>query len=56
VKIEITKAQLEAIKLLADDTSAMCGVAGPTDDSWRKAIRLIDRMLAKNKLAPRAFS
>jgi hypothetical protein len=55
MKIEITKSQLEAIKLLADDCSAMCGDS-ETDVSWKKAIKHIDAMLKKNGLPPRDFA
>jgi len=49
LKIEITKAQLEAIKNLTDDVDSMIGTApGENGELWIKYVRLIDRMLAKN--------
>lgn len=49
MKIEITKAQLDAIKKLTDDIDAMIGSAqGENDEIWSKYVRLIDRMLEKN--------
>lgn len=52
MNIEISIAQLKAIKLLADDCNAMIGGA-ETDESWEKAVAHIDQMLNKNGLAPR---
>lgn len=54
IKIEITEAQLKAIKALADDVNAMIG-CGESDKYWKAHIKHIDKMLEKNKLAPRAF-
>lgn len=54
IKIEITEAQLEAIKDLTDDISSMIG-CGNTDDRWEEQVKLIDAMLEKNKLKPRKF-
>lgn len=49
MKIEITKAQLEATKNLTDDIDAMIGAApGENDELWSKYVKLIDRMLEKN--------
>lgn len=56
MKIEITPAQLEAIKHLADDISAMIGSNGEEDQIWERKVMLIDRMLKKNNLAPRDFN
>jgi len=53
--VNITKAQLEAIKNLADDTYAMLG-CGDNDKYWKHHIRLIDNFLSKNKLKPRDFN
>jgi hypothetical protein len=49
MKVEITKAQLEAIKCLTDTVSGMIG--GYDEDYNKEAIhnvRLIDRFLKKN--------
>jgi len=54
MKIEVTEAQLKAIKSMADDMSAMLG-CGDNDKIWAKNIKMIDNLLAKNKLAPRDF-
>lgn len=49
MKIEVTPAQLEAIKNLTDDCASMVGGGEyESDRIWLKYIRLIDRMLAKN--------
>ncbi|WP_265495017.1 hypothetical protein [Providencia heimbachae] len=49
MKLEVTKAQLEAIKSLADDCAAMLGSGSEEADRiWSKHIQLIDRMLRKN--------
>ena len=56
MKIEVTKAQLEAIKNLADDISGMLGQGDPWPDrAWIKHIEDIDRMLKMNNLPPRNF-
>lgn len=56
MKVEITKAQLNAIKHLCDDCEAMLGGSGDgsesktenCDDIWGKQIKLIDRFFIKN--------
>lgn len=49
MKLEVTKAQLEAIKALTDDCAGMIGGGcEEADRIWSKHIRLIDRMLRKN--------
>lgn len=49
MKIEVTPAQLEAIKKLTDDCASMIGSGDDDSDRiWSRHIRLIDRMLAKN--------
>lgn len=49
MKLEVTKAQLEAIKYLTDDCAGMIGGGcEEADRIWSKHIRLIDRMLRKN--------
>lgn len=49
MKIDVTPAQLEAIKNLADDCDSMIGSGGYEEDRiWSRYIRLIDRMLEKN--------
>lgn len=56
-KIEITEAQLEAIRRMADTLSAMRGVSdGDFDKHAIHDIRLVDRMLKKNNLPPRRFN
>lgn len=54
MKIEITKAQLEAIKNMADDMSAMVG-CGDNDKIWIKYIKHVDKMLKNNGLEKRCF-
>ncbi len=49
MKIEITKAQLEAVIAVRDDIHAMIG-CGEDDRQWEKNVKLIDRMLKKNNL------
>lgn len=58
IKLEVTEAQLKAIKEMADTLSAMLGCSdeGSFDTDVKRQIMLIDRMLKKNKLAPRKFS
>ncbi|EPN1620225.1 hypothetical protein ACTV1I_002547 [Cronobacter dublinensis] len=52
MKLDVTPAQLEAIKRIADDVDAMigCGEAA-SDKAWSRSVNLIDRMLAKNGLS-----
>ncbi|ELR7052261.1 hypothetical protein QRK99_001131 [Escherichia coli] len=49
MKLDVTPAQLEAIKRLTDDCASMvgCGEA-ESDKAWSRNIVLIDRMLKKN--------
>ncbi len=52
MKLEITEAQLNAIKRMADDIEAMCG--GYDDEvemNFQKNLRLVDRFLKKNNLS-----
>jgi len=49
MKIEITEAQLKAIISMKDDMEAMIGAADD-DSHWIKYIRLVKRMLKKNKI------
>lgn len=54
MKVEITKAQLQAIREIAEQEDAMLGCSD--DDSIRiKWLRLIDRFFEKNGM-PRATS
>ena len=49
MKLEVTPAQLEAIKRLTDDCASMVGCGeDESDKAWSKNIDLIDRMLKKN--------
>lgn len=49
MKLEVTPAQLEAIKNLTDDCDSMCGGGElESDKEWRDYIAKIDRMLHKN--------
>lgn len=54
MKVEITKAQIEAIKDTVEDLRAMIGCEGDDDNdvdkAWKKQIRLIDNFLNKNGL------
>lgn len=49
VKLDVTPPQMEAIKRMADDVASMigCGEYG-SDETWRKNVKLVDRMLEKN--------
>ncbi len=49
MKIEITKAQLQAIKNMKDDIEAMIGCGEDDDIQWKKNIRIVNSMLKKNK-------
>lgn len=51
MKIEITKQQLQAVINMKDDIEAMIG-CGEDDSHWVKNVRLVKRMLKKNKLEP----
>ena len=49
MKIDVTPAQLEAIKRLVDDCDAMIGCGNEEEDAaWINNVKLIDRMLEKN--------
>ncbi|HHA2202593.1 TPA: hypothetical protein ACOEAW_001615 [Enterobacter hormaechei subsp. xiangfangensis] len=49
MKLDVTPAQLEAIKRLTDDCASMVGCGEEeSDNAWSKNIDLIDRMLKKN--------
>lgn len=53
-KIEITEAQLKAIKSIADDMEGMIG--GADDDThWLRNIKHVDNLLKRNGLSPRSF-
>jgi hypothetical protein len=54
IKLEVTEAQLKAIKDMANDMGAMIGCSD-NDKYWKHNIKMIDAMLKKNKLMPRAF-
>jgi len=56
--INITNVQLEAIKRMADTLYSMIGCCDEEshfDKTVRHDIKLVDRMLEKNKLKPRDF-
>jgi len=56
MKIEITEAQLKAIKTMTDFISAMHGGCDTeTDNQIKHNVRLVDRMLGKNNLPPRDY-
>lgn len=58
-KIEITDAQLKAIKRMADILNTMVGSCDEESDFDKTVIhdvKLVDKMLKNNKLAPRDFS
>ncbi|EMM5376466.1 Uncharacterised protein [Klebsiella pneumoniae] len=49
MKINVTPAQLEAIKQLTDDCDSMIGSGdNEVDKVWSRHIKLIDRMLESN--------
>ncbi|HBW6841816.1 MULTISPECIES: hypothetical protein [Klebsiella pneumoniae complex] len=49
MKINVTPAQLEAIKRLADDCDSMIGCGNyEADKAWSRNVKLIDRMLESN--------
>lgn len=49
MKIDVTPAQLEAIKRLTDDCASMIGCGDEcSDKAWARNVVLIDRMLKKN--------
>lgn len=49
MKINVTPAQLEAIKRLADDCASMIGCGNyEADKAWSRKVKLIDRMLESN--------
>lgn len=49
MKLDVTPAQLEAIKRLTDDMASMIGGGeGGSDEIWHKNVKLVDRMLEKN--------
>jgi len=52
VKLDVTPAQLEAIKRMVDDVDAMIGCGdSASDKAWERNVNLIDSMLAKNGLS-----
>lgn len=53
-EVYINREQLDAIKLLADDCSAMIGCS-EQGDKWIKAVSLIDEMLLNNSLPQRKY-
>lgn len=55
-KIEITDAQLKAIVRMADTLSAMVGCGDEEfDKPVKHDVKLVDKMLEKNKLVPRNY-
>ncbi|CAD5863882.1 hypothetical protein [Escherichia coli] len=49
MKLDVTPAQLEAIKRLTDDCASMIGSGeDDSDKAWARYVGLIDRMLKKN--------
>lgn len=49
MKLDVTPAQLEAIKRLTDDCASMIGCGNEdADKAWARNVGLIDRMLKKN--------
>jgi len=48
ILLEITPQQLEALKNIVDEASAMIGVGEDEDLTRIKRIKLVDRMLKKN--------
>ena len=55
MEIDITPAQLNAIKGLADEASAFRDGLAANDKESARYIRLIDKMLSDNNLPPRSF-
>ena len=56
MKIDVTPAQLKAIKDMADDMSAMIGCDAEGDYIWERLIKHVDNMLKMNDLPPRNFN
>ena len=57
MKLDITKVQLESIKIAADTLSSMVGCAdGETDNEFKRIVKNIDRMLIRNNLPKRDFN
>lgn len=49
MKINVTPAQIEAIKRLTDDCASMIGCGNyEADKAWSRNVKLIDRMLDSN--------
>lgn len=49
MKLDVTPAQLEAIKRLTDDCASMIGCGNEeSDKAWSRNVDLVDRMLKKN--------
>ncbi|ELY4027189.1 hypothetical protein SMY33_003704 [Cronobacter malonaticus] len=52
MKLDVTPAQLEAIKRMADDIDSMIGCGdSASDGAWERNVNLIDKMLKKNGLS-----
>lgn len=52
MKLDVTPAQLEAIKRMVDDVDAMIGCGdSASDGAWERNVNLIDKMLKKNGLS-----
>ena len=57
MKLDVTRQQLEAIKELTDNMSAMIGtVSDEFNKINRRHIKRIDSMLKRNNLPPRDFN
>jgi len=57
MKIDVTPAQLKAIKEMADSVSATIGTGNPDyDDTSRQQVKMVDAMLKRNSLPPREHS
>lgn len=57
MKLDITPAQLKAIKEMADSVSATIGTGNPDyDNTSKQQVKMVDAMLKRNNLPPRDYS
>ena len=57
MKLDVTPAQIEAIKKMADNTSASIGCGNEDfDKQSTHQVKMVDAMLKRNNLPPRDFN